>query len=92
MLDECVKVAGVAPKCSSVNDLGVIDDITALAKSSNVYQFKTAIRVNGQEYFNGMKLNFNQNAFDTKDISALIPFRGSSCSSCWKAPRPRRPL
>ena len=65
MLDECVKVAGVAPKCSSVNDLGVIDDITALAKSSNVYQFKTAIRVNGQEYFNGMKLNFNQNAFDT---------------------------
>ncbi len=65
MLDECVKVAGVREKCSSVNDLGVIDDITALAKSSNVYQFKTAIRVNGQEYFRGMKLNFNQNAFDT---------------------------
>lgn len=65
MLDECVKVAGVAPKCSSVNDLGVINDITALAKSSNVYQFKTAIRVNGQEYFRGMKLEFNQNAFDT---------------------------
>ena len=65
MLDECVKVAGVAEKCSSVNDLGVIDDITALAKSSNVYQFKTAIRVNGQEYFRGMKLNFNQNSFDT---------------------------
>ena len=65
MLDECVKVSGVAPKCSSVNDLGVINDITALAKSSNVYQFKTAIRVNGQEYFRGMKLEFNQNAFDT---------------------------
>jgi len=64
MLDECVKVAGVAEKCSSVNDLGVIDDITALAKSSNVYQFKIAIRVNGQEYFRGMKLNFNQEAFD----------------------------
>ena len=65
MLDECVKVAGVAEKCSSVNNLGVIDDITALAKSSNVYQFKTAIRVNGQEYHRGMKLNFNQKAFDT---------------------------
>ena len=65
MLDECVKVAGVREKCSSVNDLGVIDDITALAKSSNVYQFKTAIRVNGQEYFRDMKLNFNQNSFDT---------------------------
>lgn len=65
MLDECVKVAGVREKCSSVNDLGVINDITALAKSSNVYQFKTAIRVNGQEYFRGMKLNFNQSSFDT---------------------------
>lgn len=65
MLDECVKVAGVPEKCSSVNNLGVIDDITALAKSSNVYQFKIAIRVNGQQYFRGMKLNFNQNAFNT---------------------------
>ncbi len=64
MLDECVKVAGVQEKCSSVNNLGVIDDITALAKSSNVYQFKTAIRVNGQEYYREMKLNFNQRSFD----------------------------
>ena len=64
MLDECVKVAGAPEKCSSVNNLGVIDDITALAKSSNVYQFKIAIRVNGQEYFRGMRLNFNQEAFD----------------------------
>ena len=65
MLDECVKVAGVAEKCSSVDNLGVINDITALAKSSNVYQFKTAIRVNGQEYHREMKMNFNQKAFDT---------------------------
>ena len=65
MLDECVKVAGANEKCSSVLTLGVIDDITALAKSSNVYQFKAAIRVNGQEYFRGMRLNFNQSAFDT---------------------------
>ena len=64
MLDECVKVAGVAEKCSSVDNLGRINDITALAKSSNVYQFKIAIRVNGQEYFRGMKMNFNQEAFD----------------------------
>ena len=62
--DECIKVAGVPPKCSSVDNLGTINDITALAKSSNVYQFKTAIRVNGQEYFPGMKLNFNQHSFD----------------------------
>ena len=64
MLDECIKVAGVAEKCSSVLNLGVIDDITALAKSSNVYQFKIAIRVNGQEYHRGMKMNFNQSSFD----------------------------
>ena len=64
MVDECIKVAGTPQKCSS-RTLGRIDDITALAKSSNVYQFKTAIRVNGQEYFNGMRLNFNQGAFDT---------------------------
>ena len=64
MVDECIKVAGTPQKCSS-HTLGRINDITALAKSSNVYQFKAAIRVNGQEYFNGIKLNFNQSAFDT---------------------------
>ena len=63
LLDECIKVTGVAEKCS-YRTLGVIDDITALAKSSNVYQFKVAIRVNGQEYFRNMKMNFNQGAFD----------------------------
>ena len=64
-LDECIKVAGVPEKCSSVSGLGVLNDISALAFSSNVYQFKTAIRVNGQEYFYNMKMNFNQSAFDT---------------------------
>ena len=63
LLDECIKVAGVAEKCS-YRTLGVIDDITALAKSSNVYQFKIALRVNGQEYYRNMKMNFNQGAFD----------------------------
>ena len=64
MLDECVKVAGTPEKCSSVNNLGRINDITALAKSSNVYQFIAAIRVNGQEYSPEMRLNFNQKSFD----------------------------
>ena len=63
MVDECITVAGTPTKCSSVT-LGYINDITALAKSSNVYQFKTAIRVNGQEYYYGMKLNFNQRSFE----------------------------
>ena len=64
MLDECIKVAGAPEKCSSVKTLGRINDITALAKSSNVYQFKTAIRVNGQEYHKNMRLLFKQESFD----------------------------
>ena len=64
MLDECVYIRGMKEKCSSVNNLGVINDITALAKSSNVYQFKTAIRVNGQEYSKNMRLRFSQRSFD----------------------------
>ena len=64
--DECVKIAGIEKaKCSSVDNLGTINDITALAKSSNVYQFKTAIRVNGQEYYYNMPLIFKQSSFDT---------------------------
>ena len=63
VLDEPIKVAGVAEK-SSYHNLGVIDDITALAQSSNVYQFKAAIRVNGQEYYPEMVLNFRQESFD----------------------------
>ena len=65
MLDECVKISGIPKeKCSSVLTLGVIDDITALAKSSNVYQFKIAMRVNGQEYHRDMALPFKQSSFD----------------------------
>ena len=63
MQDECVKIAGAPEKCSS-QTLGRIDDITALAKSSNVYQFKIAMRIAGREYARGMRLPFNQEAFD----------------------------
>lgn len=63
-VDECIKIKGTNQKCSS-HTLGRIDDITALAKSSNVYQFKTAIRVAGYEYKSGMSLPLVQDAFDT---------------------------
>ena len=63
--DECIKISGIPKeKCSSVNNLGTVNDITALAKSSNVYQFKTAIKVNGQEYYPNMPLYFKQSSFD----------------------------
>ena len=63
MVDECIQIKGTNEKCSS-HTLGRIDDITALAKSSNVYQFKTAIRVEGYEYSRGMGLPLVQEAFD----------------------------
>lgn len=63
MVDECIHIIGTNEKCSS-RTLGRVDDIEALAKSSNVFQFKTAIRVNEQEYFPNMRLLFNQKSFD----------------------------
>ena len=46
LVDEWEAIAGTPKKCSW-RSLGLIDDITALTKSSNVYQFKTTIRING---------------------------------------------
>lgn len=64
MVDECIKVRGTNEKCS-YHTLGRINDITALAMSSNVYQWKTAIKVAGYQYSRGMTLPLNQAAFDT---------------------------
>ncbi len=47
--DECIKLYSVPRKCSWGN-LGYIDDITALAQSSNVYQFKIAMKVANFQY------------------------------------------
>ncbi len=63
MIDECVKIAGTPQKCSW-KTLGRINDIDALALSSNVYQFKTAMRVAGANYQYNMPLVINENAFD----------------------------
>ena len=63
MVDECIQIRGVKKKCSS-RTLGNIDDITALAMSSNVYQWKTAIKLTGNTYRRGMTLPLDQSAFD----------------------------
>ncbi len=62
MMDECVKIAGTPKKCSHAN-LGRINDITALAQSSNVYQFKIAMRVAGASYSYDAPLKINPEAF-----------------------------
>ncbi len=61
--DTCIKIASTPKKCSYAN-LGNLNDIEALQKSSNVYQFLTAIKVGGGTYkYNGY-LNLKEEAFD----------------------------
>lgn len=61
--DECVKIKSTPKKCSW-RTLGTINDIDALALSSNVYQFKTAIKVAGSSYSYNMPFVINNNAFE----------------------------
>ena len=61
--DECIKIKDTPRKCS-VYTMGNINDINALAFSSNVYQFKTAIKVGGGVYRYNKTLKINENAFD----------------------------
>ncbi len=63
-VDECIKIAGTPKKCSW-RTLGRINDIDALALSSNVYQFKTAMKVAGATYQYNRPLVINESAFDT---------------------------
>ena len=61
-MDACVKIAGTPEKCSWQN-LGYLDDITALKQSSNTYQFYTAIKVGKGIYAYNQPLVIDLNAF-----------------------------
>ncbi len=61
--DECIKIQNTPKKCS-IYPMGYVNDIQALALSSNVYQFKTAIKVGGGTYRYNAPLKINDNAFD----------------------------
>ncbi len=54
--DSCVKLYLTPQKCS-FKDLGRINDLTALANSSNYYQFLIAIALTGNTYTPNMQLN-----------------------------------
>lgn len=60
--DECIKIAATPIKCSWTS-LGVVDDLTALKYSSNVFQFKTAINVGKGNYQYNQSLNIDPTAF-----------------------------
>ncbi len=62
-VDECVKIAGTKEKCSW-KTLGRINDIDALALSSNVYQFKTAMKVAGSYYSYNAPFVFQNDPFE----------------------------
>jgi len=62
--DSCVKLKNKLEKCSW-KKLGYINDIEALAYSSNYYQFLIAIGLTGENYKRNMALNNLEYAFDT---------------------------
>jgi len=61
--DECVKLYSVPKKCSWTT-LGYINDLTALAQSSNVYQFKIAMELAGFDYSYNKKFVVNNDVYD----------------------------
>lgn len=61
--DACIKIRSTPIKCSW-QYLGYINDITALALSSNTYQFNTAIKVGGGYYYYDGPLSLNKEAFN----------------------------
>jgi penicillin-binding protein A len=62
--DEMLYLKGTKPK-GSYQTMGSINDLTALQRSSNVYMFKTALRLMGTEYRPYMSLPRKPQAFDT---------------------------
>ena len=63
-LDECVKIQNTPEKCSWISGIGVVNDVEALAISSNVYQYKTAMKVAGANYYYNGPLSIDESAFD----------------------------
>jgi len=62
--DTCVKIAATPEKCSW-KPLGTLNDINALAQSSNTYQFYTAIKVGKGSYKYNQPLYIDKEAFNT---------------------------
>jgi len=61
--DECIKIKSTPEKCSW-QTLGYINDINALAYSSNVYQYKIAIGLGKGTYIYDGPLSLDEEAFD----------------------------
>lgn len=64
MMDECIKIKATPNKCS-IYKMGYINDLDAIKKSSNVYQFKIALKLGGVNYQYDMPAYINDLAFKT---------------------------
>ncbi len=62
MTDSCVKLANIPAKCS-FKSLGSLNDIKALAMSSNYYQFIIALGVSGNKYKYNMNAKVKESDF-----------------------------
>jgi len=62
-VDRCIQIKNSTKKCSW-RTLGTVNDLEALKYSSNVFQYKTAIKVGGGKYCYNCKLNLNPQVFD----------------------------
>ena len=61
--DECIKIKSTPEKCSW-RTMGNINDLYALRYSSNVYQYKIAIKVGKGNYRYNQGLKIDESAFD----------------------------
>lgn len=61
--DSCIKIAATPKKCSIVY-MGTLNDISAIARSSNTYQFNTAIKVGKGNYKYDKPLVIDKDAFN----------------------------
>lgn len=61
-VDECIKIKNTPKKCSW-RTMGTINDLYALRYSSNVYQFKIAIKVGKGKYSYNKPLSLDPKAF-----------------------------
>ncbi len=61
--DECIKIKDTPEKCSWTSNLGTLNDVQALAKSSNIYQFRAAILVGKGNYVYNQPLVIDKEAF-----------------------------
>lgn len=61
--DECIKIKDTPEKCSW-QTMGLIDDVYALQNSSNVYQYKIAIKVGNGAYKYNEGLLLDESAFE----------------------------